>query len=641
MLTFFPIPYEDEILYSILSRYQKYCGYNCIKSTIQDLYSSTKIIASVDLPSNLSALVTNMPERWNYNVEKLIYRYTLYPYFKPFWDNKRATDVLKLMKGNSVRDIHLRAGIYSNQILPWKFLRFCPECFSEDEKRYGESYWHRLHQVPGVFTCPIHKVFICDSEVRLNGENPQLYITPNKSNCHNKSKINQLNKKTIFELTELANDIEFILNSNLSAAGPAILKDKYINILRGQGYIGQKGYVNQKELTKDFIEYYGEEFLGILNLNFNMEDKHNWLSMLVRKNEYMPHPLKHLLLIKFLCGSVKDFFILDYNEKPFGDGPFPCLNVAADHYLQPVIENIKCSYSRNKNTFATFYCDCGFVYTRKGPDKDLNDRYKYSNIITYGEIWETKLRELLEKRGLHLREAAREMRVDLKTVRKLSIKLNIKTLWITDDSKEKFVKLPPYYADNKNGNNDINLYRNKWLSLIESNKGLTKTALRKIEPHLFFWLNYHDKQWFDKNIPMNTTVNHSYKKVDWVQRDTQIKNNIELIVSKILNSDKPERITIDRIGKLLGKSYLLRNHLNKLPASKSYLNLVCESIRDYQIRRIGLVVKKLLDSGEVIKVWKVKQLAGLLNADLPDIIELVNKEISKYSKGSFLAFVKH
>lgn len=629
MLTFLPTPYQDEILYSILARYHQHSGNNFINETTQDIYNKNKVIASVEFPCSILSLINSMPKSWGYSYEDFIKNYTLYPLYNHFWDERRSDAVWNLMKGNSVRDVHLKAGIYSNKISRWNNLRFCPECCIEDEKKYGELYWHRVHQTPGTIICPIHKVFICNSKVRLNEINPQQYFTADKNNCQQESETPEFSEKTTYMLIELAKDIEWILNSQLPAIGPEGLKDKYINILRGQGYVGQKGYVNQEDFSKDFMQYYGEEFLGILGLNFNMEDKHNWLSMHVRKYECMPHPVRHLLMIKFLYGSAKDFFTLNHDEKPFGDGPYPCLNAAAAHYLEPVIKNVKFSYSRNKNLFGTFSCNCGFVYTRKGPDKNIEDRFKYSNIITYGESWESKLRELLESESLHLREAAREMKVDLQTVRKLSVKLNIKTEWMTNESKDRFIKLPKCNV-NKIDDNKLNFYRNKWLSIIKNHNGLSKTALRNIDHRTYYWLNYHDKEWFDKNRPTPVTINRSYKKVDWMQRDIQIKSDVELIVNQILNREKPERITIDKVGKLLGKTFLLRNHLDKLPITKSYLDLVCENTRAYQIRRIGLVVKSLVDTGEDIKVWKVKQLAGLLNADIPDIIEVVFKEIQKY-----------
>src|SRR5258707_529671 len=46
-----------------------------------------------------------------------------------------------------------------------EFLRRCPDCVKSDRQQYGEAYWHRLHQVPGVRICPIHDCVLEDSAV--------------------------------------------------------------------------------------------------------------------------------------------------------------------------------------------------------------------------------------------------------------------------------------------------------------------------------------------------------------------------------------------------------------------------------------------------------------------------------------------
>lgn len=41
--------------------------------------------------------------------------------------------------------------------------------------KYGETYWHRIHQVPGVNVCPKHKTLLEDSIVEINTYNKQEY----------------------------------------------------------------------------------------------------------------------------------------------------------------------------------------------------------------------------------------------------------------------------------------------------------------------------------------------------------------------------------------------------------------------------------------------------------------------------------
>ena len=58
------------------------------------------------------------------------------------------------------------------------------------------------------------------------------------------------------------------------------------------------------------------------------------------------------------------------DEGPFGKGPWPCLNKAADHYKQPVIQHVNITRDyKSSAPIGTFECSCKFVYARKGPDR--------------------------------------------------------------------------------------------------------------------------------------------------------------------------------------------------------------------------------------------------------------------------------
>src|SRR5712692_7659464 len=39
-------------------------------------------------------------------------------------------------------------------------LRYCPACAAGERSRFGECYWHRLHQVPGALLCAEHDLLL-------------------------------------------------------------------------------------------------------------------------------------------------------------------------------------------------------------------------------------------------------------------------------------------------------------------------------------------------------------------------------------------------------------------------------------------------------------------------------------------------
>lgn len=626
-----PVPYDDELLYSIKARFNIYSGNNNITETVNELFKKRKVTAIYDLPCNLSDLVNNMPSSWKYSVEKLINDYTLYPYYRPFWGKKRANDICNLMHENTDQRIHIIAGIHSSKIEQCKYLKFCKKCVGEELIQYGEAYWHRLFQVPGVLVCPIHKEVLQNSKIRTYELNCQYYYAATIDNCNDN--LNGLIYNTfVFEkLVRLANDIKWIMEKNLPSNEPEDLRKRYLFILQEQGLVTRKGRVDQNRILERFINYYGEEFLSALSVLPDINNEHNWVSLIFRKYDIDPQPLKHILIIIFLTDSIQKFFSTEYESKPFGDGPYPCLNAAANHFRKPVIADVVVEYSRNRNVLGTFSCSCGFRYARLGPDKEDSDRFKYTTIKEYGEVWKNKLCELIEVRSLHLREVARELRVDLKTIRKYVDKYNLNTNYKYAEFEAKTISnSEDNIQQNFNYENLRRAYRLKWKTLLQNNPGINKTKLKEIDKQTFYWLNYHDKEWLIQNSPYVKINNRSFSKVDWETRDLQIKCNIEsLIKSFEAKDERPKWISKDMIGKTLGMQYLLRNNLEKLPLTREYINKVCESRDEYKIKRIKWAITRLKAIDGELKIWKIKQLAGVLSRQSQYIDDAISSELKK------------
>ena len=178
MISFFPAPHPDELLYSIIARYHIRSGNTSAKITLRELFNCNTISAVLDLPCRIDALVGNLPLFIQYGSEDLIIGHTLFPYYASFLPDERAEAVLSSMKSNFGGDIHTRTGIMASTIQTPQYIRFCPSCNEEDKCRYGEFYWHRQHQVPGVMVCYKHLVPLLDSTVEVHGLNKHIMYRP-------------------------------------------------------------------------------------------------------------------------------------------------------------------------------------------------------------------------------------------------------------------------------------------------------------------------------------------------------------------------------------------------------------------------------------------------------------------------------
>lgn len=246
-----------------------------------------------------------------------------------------------------------------------------------------------------------------------------------------------------------------------------------------------------------------------------------------------------------------------------------------------------------------------------GPDKTVDARYKIGRVKAFGPVWESGLKELTEGK-LTLRETARLLGVDPGTVKKYANKLGLVTYWKKKSGEDN--KSAANYSGEDSGidYNKRDDYRNKWISLLKKNPDKGKTELRQMNTVLFTWLYRNDMEWLNSNSPAKKRENNGYVRVDWDSRDKEILSKVEGVVIDMLNSkEKPERISISRVGSKLAIRALLEKHLDKLQRTRAYLDSVKESDKDFRIRRIKWAIQELESEGQELKEWRIFRKAGI------------------------------
>ncbi len=573
MLGFFPTLYPGELLYSGIARYQIRSGNLSPKANIEELFNSRNITATADLPCGLDNLVQNLPPYSSVTADDLIQNHTLNPFYAPFLPPKRAKIVKESMKSEKGGNIHTTAGVMASSIFTPQYFRFCPDCWHEDLDRYGETYWHRLHQIQGVIFCPVHQTPLPNSQIPIQGMNKHQYEAATKSNCQIRESEVNYSQTLIQQLINLAQDIAGLLENIYPSRTLEWLTKRYQTWLVERGYANVSGRVRQEKLIDDFLDFYDTKFLEVIDSTVAYEDKSNWLSQIVRKHRKVFHPIRHLLLIRFLGGSTDSFFQNNKRYRQFGKSPWLCFNAAAAHYLQPVITDLEISHClENKKPLGTFTCSCGMIYSRSGEAQTEEDKIRIGRVITYGQVWEDKLRELVEVKKLGWRTTARELRVDTNTVKRYVALLDLTPSWTKNKPQ-----LKPEKPLLSNAEEIKQQKRDIWLKLQQENPKLAKTEIRKLAPDVYTWLYRRDLTWLNDNSPVLKRPRASINKIDWKIRDAEILVQAQNAVSNLLNMNKPIRITVSRIGATLGLKALLDKHLDKLPQTKAYLKSVAET----------------------------------------------------------------
>lgn len=608
MLEYFPDPHPDELLYSIWARYNDHVHFSAKTDALWELFGSRGVKPIIDLPCRIQSFVDRLPLGHCYNVDFFIDNHTLFPYYQAFLPKERrrlARDEMILGKG---KGIHALVGIHT-QRLPSTWFRFCPKCVEEDKRKFGECYWHRLHQLPGVEICPLHEVLIEKSIVRTGRRNNGLLYLISAEQALIDALPSRTSTFSNFDaLLQIAQESAYFLEHPHLALDISMLNQKYRAILSLRGFLTARGSIREQELFKAFEEYYSQELLSFLQCNFRIAGERlrgQWLGRIFNQSESIRHlallPLYHLLTIRFLGFTLKTILSQEIVPfAPFSTGPWPCLNPVCEHFQQRVISSF-CIPDLNKKGIVVgrFSCQCGYTYSRSGPDSSPEDAFRKGSVLSYGPVWDAKFIELWRD----------------STVSKSKMGSILGITRNTLDSHARRLQLPiPRYATSsvteekipQRMGKDREWYRQQWLTLVENSPGESTQVLTRKAKGVVSWLRLHDLEWFRENRPVRKK--NTKKEVHSIQsqsgnqgggifkdRDALLAVAVRQVFNNlVLEQGPPKRVSKIRICQEIPE---LRRILitQEAPLTAQVLREVTETYEAFSLRRIDWALHQYME----------------------------------------------
>ncbi|MDZ8070952.1 MAG: TnsD family Tn7-like transposition protein [Nostoc sp. DedQUE08] len=414
MIGWFPDPYPDELFYSVCARYSERMNYKKNMHVCEDLFGESFSSVYLYLVTRLDYLITSLPAENNYTADRLIDEHTLLSFYSAFHPPYLIKMLRDTMKQNNPKFSLTKFGIFMQHR---NYLRFCPQCILEDKKQFGECYWHRIHQVPGVEICLIHSIILQKSEVGSGHHSRGLVLAEEavKTKINNSLKLSNVNFK---HFIQLAHNIDWLLkHQDVIFFGDSIRKI-YIKLLyKKYGEFNFKDKTSLAKLINDFREYYSPSLLKILQCDFGISSK--WLIDIFILDGKIRNPLRHLLAINFFESTVEDFWNTSLEYNPFGTDYCPCVNRGSEYFQRLLIKD-KCQhtdYSNSTKTVAEFRCICGCVSLKT----DFNRINKHqvpivTNKIKYGYPWEYALKMLWQNQEFSFTEIAQYLGVSEETI---------------------------------------------------------------------------------------------------------------------------------------------------------------------------------------------------------------------------------
>ncbi len=167
MISYLPTIYPDELVYSWFCRYYVHLGCFSHKMALQELYCKRSDNPSKEFIGNLNPEAREQIERI-YSLDDLILEHTMYPQYARFIPVEQRKTALYRLGHDHCDAHHLFCILPRNE--GEKYLRFCPLCAKEDRETYGETYWHRKHQIRNMKICVRHKCKLVESEITAKSE---------------------------------------------------------------------------------------------------------------------------------------------------------------------------------------------------------------------------------------------------------------------------------------------------------------------------------------------------------------------------------------------------------------------------------------------------------------------------------------
>ncbi len=161
MIAYLPHIYPDELVYSWFCRYYVHSGSLNHKMALNDLFCKRSDSLNKEFIGNLNPEALERIEKVM-PMQDLIINHTMFPQYARFSPNKK--EAIEKLINNGAVDVH---NVFT--VLPRenddRFLKYCSLCVKEDRARYGETYWHREHQIRGMQVCAKHRCVLYPSDV--------------------------------------------------------------------------------------------------------------------------------------------------------------------------------------------------------------------------------------------------------------------------------------------------------------------------------------------------------------------------------------------------------------------------------------------------------------------------------------------
>lgn len=357
----FPIPYPDELFYGTISRHQ-FIHDMTYSEVMKELFDLDAYKVNIDYPVNLETFCSRINNI--ITAEEIIDNHTLMGIYLPFCEKRYQEEFIQAVKSSNPKD-----GSLLRTRSKTSDLQYCPLCVDEDLSVYGETYLHRMHQIPGVIACAKHGVRLEKYPDLVDSAKYFRRISRRRTN----TKAIQSNEFHV----DLARKAFNVLNGAISDANLEDTRVRYKQLLIKAGFTRGKN-ITRKAFANEFIKYFDVDLLSEYFPSLLRTKDIDVLSYQIHRMFFINQlsVIDHLLVLSFFNISLKDFNAIPIDA-----------SLAQKRSKIPKTIIVETEDEKILKKLKTFYQEKGKHY-RYGP---LTMRTMFSNISI--RDWEEKIKE--------------------------------------------------------------------------------------------------------------------------------------------------------------------------------------------------------------------------------------------------------
>jgi Tn7-like transposition protein D/TniQ len=476
-----PKIHDGESLYSWCARFHQLSCNSSPRKTSQQLFDHPSSGLHPNFPTPLGVFHEKSGGQLG-TLEDLIFRRTLFGFYRPFLSAPRATALKIAIEANSYGKVHYILGLAASLPNGPALLKACPGCIQEDRVNSPSSWWRIEHQWPAIFVCAHHQQPLLQIKKVVSEESSKIWILPDHVDEQNGwHEMPPIKPGILLRIAEISKWCSIISKSSIHLETTK-LRYSYLLEAKNLGYVSMDGSARLIQLRDNFSKWLGDcsTWPG-LSFTTEIHDVNaGFIGQLLRQYPGMRHPLKHILMIAHLFQTTETFFerYEEVSEMLVADGPG-----SIKHKLTNIRDSLVKLVRDNRRSVNSVAAELGLSVTQA--TKFLNKtKVPYQNRPRIaGTEKEISLIHLL-KGGKERIEICQELGI------------------LNGYIKDYLAKHPEIRAswEKARRENLVARYRKNFLRLLQANPGVPTKKLKSIPGNGIQWLQRNDRKWLEDKL---------------------------------------------------------------------------------------------------------------------------------------------